>query len=162
MERFFHSEPRPAVQRPAPQAKRLWASLAQTPDAVTGQLFDEALQRDPAHSKEWVVLVDGDPHQIQRFQSWAQRLHVPLTILCDIVHVLGYLWKAGAVLQRDALIAPWVRDAVLRGLLGHSGVVVATMRAAATRRKFSAPDREPLDICARYLQNHAPYLRYAQ
>lgn len=162
VESFFHSEPRPAVQRPAPQAKRLWASLAQTPDAVTGQLFDEALQRDPEHSKEWVVLVDGDPHQIQRFQSWAQRLHIPLTIICDIVHVLGYLWKAGAVLQREALIAPWVRDALLRVLLGHSGVVAATMRAAATRRKLSATVREPLDICARYLQNHAPYLRYAQ
>ena len=37
-----------------------------------------------------------------------------MTIICDIVHVLGYLWKARSVLQRKELVAPWVRDALLR------------------------------------------------
>jgi hypothetical protein len=94
VESFFPSDPRPIVQRPVPKAKRLWASLAHTPDAMTGELFEEALRQDPEHSKDWGVLVDGDPHQIQRFQTWAQRLQLPLAIICDIVHVLGYLWKA--------------------------------------------------------------------
>jgi hypothetical protein len=34
------------------------------------------------------------------------------------------------------------------------------MRAAATRQKLSAMARKPLDIRARYLHNHAPYLAY--
>jgi hypothetical protein len=70
--------------------------------------------------------------------------------------------EGGAVLQREEVIAPWVHNTLLRLLLGHSAVVAATMRAAATRRKLSTTDREPLDMCARYLQNHAPYLAYQQ
>jgi len=157
---FFAPRPQPPRQRPVPKAKRLWASLTQSSKVVIRTLFEDALRRDPNHTKDWVVLVDGDLHQIQRVQACAQLFEVPLTIVCDIVHVLGYLWKAGAVLQRQELVVPWVRDALLRVLLGHSTVVASTMRAAATRRKLSATARKPLDICARYLQNHAPYLAY--
>ena len=160
VDRFFAPPPHPPLQRPGPKAKRLWASLRQPSKAVIQTLFEDALRRDPNHTKEWVVLVDGDLPQITRVQACAQRFAVPLTSVCDIVHVLGYLWKAGAVLQRKELVAPWVRNTLLRVLLGHSTVVAATIRAAATRRKLTATVRKPVDICARYLQNHAPYLAY--
>ena len=51
-------------------------------------------------------------------------------------------------------------EPLLRVLLGHSVVVASTIRAAATRRKLTATARKPVDTCARYLQNHAPYLAY--
>ncbi len=159
-DRFFALPPHPALQRPVPTAKRLWASLTQPSKTVIQALFEDALRRDPNHTKEWVVLVDGDLNQIKRVQACVKQFEVPLTIVCDIVHVLGYLWKAGAVLQRSELVAPWVHDALRRVLLGHSAVVASTMRAAATRQKLSATARKPLDVCARYLQNHAPYLAY--
>jgi hypothetical protein len=162
VDRFFAPPPHPPLHRPVPKAKRLWASLTQPSKAVIQTLFEDALRRDPRHTKDWVVLVDGDLHQIARVQACAERFAVPLTIVCDIVHVLGYLWKAGAVLQRKEVVAPWVQNTLLRVLLGHSQVVAATMRAAATRRKLSVTARKPVDICARYLQNHAPYLAYHQ
>lgn len=159
---FFAPNPPPSRQRPAPLAKRVWASLRQPRKVVIQALFEDALRRDPHHAKDWVVLVDGDPHQITRVEAYARQFEVPLTIICDVVHVLGYLWRAGAALQRKEVVAPWVRDALLRVLLGHSTVVARTMRAAATRRKLSATVRKPVDACAQYLQNHAPYLAYHQ
>ena len=159
-DRFFTPPPHPPLHRPAPTAKRLWASLTQPSKTVIQALFEDAVRRDPGHSKEWVMLVDGALPQITRVQACAKQYGVPLTIVCDLVHVLGYLWKAGAVLQRRELVAPWVHDARLRVLLGHSAVVARTMRTAATRQKLSATARKPLDICARYLHNHAPYLAY--
>ena len=160
VDRFFPPGSHASRQRPVPRAKRLWASLRHPSKAVIRALFEDALRRDPHRTKEWVVLVDGDPHQITRVQACARLFGVSLTIICDIVHVLGYLWKAGAVLQRKEVVAPWVRTTLLRVLLGHSAVVAATMRAAATRRKLSATVRKPVDTCARYLRNHAPYLAY--
>jgi hypothetical protein len=162
VESFFAPRPHVPPPRPAPTAKRLWASLKHPGKTVIRQLFEDARRRDPDHAKEWLVLVDGDLHQIHRVEACARLFEVSLTIVCDIVHVLGYLWKAGAVLQREELIAPWVRDTLLRVLLGHSRIVAATMRAAATRRKLPTPVREPLNVCARYLHNHAPYLDYAR
>ena len=158
--RFFDQDSRTAESRPHPQAKRLWASVTHSSEAVIRAVFEDALRRDPQHKKEWVVLVDGDPHQIQRIQTCASRCGVSVTIVCDIVHVLGYLWKAGAVLQRAKLVAPWVRDTLLRVLLGHSATVAAAMRGIATRRHLAPAVRKPLDVCARYLCNHAPYLDY--
>jgi hypothetical protein len=157
---FFAPRSPSSRQRPVPVAKRLWASLSQSRKAVIQALFEDALRRDPHHAKEWVVLVDGDPHQITCVQACAQVYESPVTIVCDIVHVLGYLWKAGAVLQRKEVVAPWVGNTLLRVLLGHSAVVAATMRAAATRQKLSATARNPVDTCAQYLRNHAAYLAY--
>jgi hypothetical protein len=159
-DRFFTPPPHPPLHRPVPTAKRLWASLTLPSKTVIQALFEDACRRDPNHTKEWVVLVDGDLHQLTRVQACAKQVGVPVTIVCDIVHVLGYLWKAGAVLQRKEVVAPWVHDALLRVLLGHSAVVASTMRAAATRRKLSATARKSVDVCARYLHNHAPYLAY--
>ena len=160
VDRFFAPRSSSPGQRPVPMAKRLWASLSQSRKAVIQAIFEDALRRDPHHTKEWVVLVDGDPHQISCVQACAEVYESPVTIVCDIVHVLGYLWKAGAVLQRKEVVAPWVGNTLLRVLLGHSAVVAATMRAAATRQKLSATARKSVDTCARYLQNHAPYLAY--
>jgi len=160
VERFFDRERETAESRPHPQAKRLWASVIHPSKTVIGDVFKDALRRDPYQKKEWVVLVDGDPHQIQHIQACADTCGVSVTIVCDIVHVLGYLWKAGAVLQRANLVAPWVRATLLCVLLGHSATVAAAMRGSATRRHLATSVRKPLDDCARYLCNHAPYLDY--
>jgi hypothetical protein len=74
--------------------------------------------------------------------------------------MLGYLWKAAAVLQEGEQVAAWVRERLHRILLGKSSSVAAGMRRSATCRKVATTDREPLDACARYLVNHTPYLAY--
>ncbi len=147
-------------QRPRPTAKRLWASLKHANATVITTIFEEAMRRDAAHTKDWVVLVDGDPNQIKTFERIAHARQVSLTIICDIVHVLGYLWKAGKVLQDKAHVTLWVRDKLTRILQGHSGRVAAGMRRSATCQHLSSSARKPVDACARYLRNHAPYLAY--
>jgi hypothetical protein len=148
------------LSRPRPKAKRLWASLALSREDVLAQIFEEAFRRDPRQKKEWVVLVDGDLHQIKLFNRLAQRFKVSLTIVCDLVHVLEYLWKAGHVFYAEDTRAQWVHDALQRILSGKSSFVAAGMRRSATRRHLSPAVREPVDVCARYLRNHWRYLQY--
>jgi hypothetical protein len=158
---FFPTQEPPSCRRPLPEAKRLWASLKDSPDLIIEELLKDALRRDPAQKKDWVVLVDGDPHQIARFRRLAKAYHVHLTLICDIVHVLGYLWKAAAALrQEEEQVAAWVRERLHRILLGKSSAVAAGMRRSATCRQLTTTVREPVDACARYLLNHAPYLAY--
>ncbi len=153
VETFFPTHDRPSCHRPVPKAKRLWASLTQSPDAVIRELFEDASRRDPEQKKDWVVLVDGDPHQIARFRRLAKTYHVHLTIICDIMYMLGYLWKAAAVLKENEQVAVWVRDRLHRILLGKSSSVAAGMRRSATCRQLTTTVREPVDACARYLLN---------
>src|SRR5207245_331145 len=46
--------------RPRPEHKRVWASLAQSQEAVIQEMFEEAARRDPKGQKRWVALVDGN------------------------------------------------------------------------------------------------------
>lgn len=150
------------VVRPSPYAKRLWASLKDPAKSVLTDIFHEALQRDPDASKEWVILVDGDLNQIKQFQQLSQTFHVSSTptIVCDIIHVLSYLWKAGHALQSKENIIEWVHEKLLGILKGKSSLVARGIRRSATCRHLTESEREPVDVCARYLINHAPYLKY--
>src|SRR5919197_3166091 len=52
-----------AEQDPSPKPracnKRVWASVQRAPQAVTDEVFVEALRRDPERRRPWVMLVDG-------------------------------------------------------------------------------------------------------
>jgi hypothetical protein len=153
-------EDRPRVRRPKPQAKRIWASLRNPPEDVIGEIFSEALRRDPDRKKEWVVCVDGDLPQIAHFKNLSLKFDAPITIVCDIVHVLEYLWKAGKVLQSEEKIEEWVVKKLSQILAGNSKQVAAGMRRSATLLRLTKPVRKPVDNCVRYLTNHAPCLCY--
>jgi hypothetical protein len=153
-----HAEP--GRERPVPSAKRLWASLRKSSKTVITEIFHEAMQRDPDRKKAWVVCVDGDLNQIKQFQRLAKQFDIQVTIVCDIIHVLEYLWKAGKVLHPDATVAEWVKEKLQQILAGNSQQVAAGMRRSATCRRVKKSARKPLDNCARYLLNHAPYLVY--
>ncbi len=87
-------EQRDPPERPAIYDKRVWASVRQDAKTVIGSAFSEANQRDPLHQREWVVLVDGEPHQLNRIQASAKEKAVTVTIVLDFIHVLEYIWKA--------------------------------------------------------------------
>ena len=147
-------------KRPRPSAKRVWASLEKTPEEVTRAMFEEGLQRDPRREQEWVALVDGDPKQIRRIESTAKEYGVPLTLICDLIHVVEYLWKAARVFYAEASAEgeTWVRERLLKILEGEAVSVAAGMRRSATNRGIS--ERGPVDTCADYLLNHQDYLGY--
>jgi len=79
---------------PAPVAKAKWLTASVVDDAkeVISAVFDEAERRDPAHERTWVGLVDGARHQIDVMKKQAKRRGVKLTVLCDFVHVVEYIW----------------------------------------------------------------------
>jgi len=82
------------IPRPKPLAKRVWASVEKSSEEVIQEMFDEALRRDPEKKKIWVALVDGAPTQINQIKSEAASRDINVIIVCDIIHVIEYLWKA--------------------------------------------------------------------
>lgn len=151
-----------ALPRPQVQNKRVWASVERDAQDVIDELFEEALRRDPHKDRQWVVLVDGDPHQLARLQGAAHRHEVSVTIVIDFIHVLAYLWDAArGFYPGDAEAAEvWVQGRALKVLQGQSSQVAAGMRRSATLRDLSDKQREAVDTCADYLLNRWSYLSY--
>jgi hypothetical protein len=148
--------------RPRPEHKRVWASLAQSPEAVIREMFDEAARRDPKGQKRWVALVDGNLPQIDHLQQLAEERNIPLIIVVDFIHVAQYVWKAAGAFFPDQELEPdrWTRAHLLEILRGKASLVAAGMRRSATLREMAAAERKPVDDCADYLLNYSPYLQY--
>jgi hypothetical protein len=148
--------------RPRPEGKRVWASLEKEPEAVIREAFEEARHRDPDGEKTWVALVDGNRDQIRILKRTARENGINLTIIVDLIHVIEYLWKAGRSFHPESgsELESWVAHRLLEILRGKAGLMAGGMRRSATRQGLSEKVREPVDICASYLLNHAPYLCY--
>ncbi len=148
-------------ERPRPEHKRVWASLAQSPQEVIGEMFAEAARRDPDRQKRWVALVDGNLPQIAHIEQLARERGVPLVIVIDFIHVAQYVWKAAGALFPNQELAQdrWTREHLLEILRGKASRVAAGMRRGATRRQMGA-ERKPVDECANYLLHYSPYLQY--
>jgi hypothetical protein len=149
---------------PAPIAANKWLTASVTDDAATvvGRLFDEADRRDPTHARTWIALVDGNNHQIDRIHTEATQRRVDVTILCDFIHVLEYLWKAAWSFhdEGDPAAEEWVHDKAIAVLQGKATQVAAGLRRTTTRQGLDPPKRAGADACATYLINKAPYLDY--
>jgi hypothetical protein len=148
--------------RPKVVNKRVWASVERESQTVTDELFAEALRRDPTRERQWVVLVDGDRHQVARIQAAAARYQVSVTIVIDLIHVLEYLWDAArALAPGDATAAEvWVQTHALKVLQGHAREVARGMRLSATLRELSGQKRDVVDTSADDLLNRQSFLRY--
>ena len=123
-------------------------------------MFQEALQRPGSDKKEWVAVVDGDLNQINKIKSFSRKYNKNVVIICDIIHILEYVWKAGKVLSEKEKVNQWVYERFESILKGKSSLVASGMRRSATFRKLDKSTREPIDVCARYLLNHSDYLHY--
>ena len=149
---------------PGPVAANKWLCASVVTDAavVIARVFDEAQRRDPKHRRTWVALVDGNSHQIQRIKYEANKRSVKVTIICDFVHVLQYLWGAANCLHPDNPQAAerWVQQQAIRVLEGHATKVAGCIRRTATNQGLDAAQRKPADDAAGYLTTLAPYLEY--
>lgn len=148
--------------RPAINNKRVWASVRKEAKEVIDSAFEEATRRDPQHQREWVVLVDGSPQQLDSINATAKRHKVSVTIVLDFIHVLEYLWKAAHCFFTPGAkeAESWVRERALRLLQGKVSDVAAGIRRSATLQKLSEAARENVDICADYLLKYRRYLLY--
>jgi hypothetical protein len=149
-------------KRPAIRDKRVWASVVQEAKTVIGQAFAEAARRDPQHQREWVVLVDGEEHQLERVKTAAKREGVEVTIVLDFIHMLEYIWKAAFCFfpSGSQEAEAWVMERALRLLQGKASDVAAGIRRSATLQQLSQNEREKADKCADYLLKYRQYLRY--
>lgn len=150
-------------QRPKPSGKRIFGSLEEDPIVTMRRAFTEAQRRDPEHEREWVVLVDGCPHQLRRVNTLLEEFRVEAPIVLDLIHVQEKLWAAARALWSDKTKRKrWVSNRLERLLRGKSPSGLARgMRQSATKRGLSKRRRKPVDKCARYLRNASDYLRYA-
>jgi len=147
---FFNNVPKKETsKRPSPKAKRVWAGLENSGEYIIRGMFEEALKRSGSDKKEWVVLVDGDPNQIKIIKKFAQKFDKKLTIICDIIHILEYVWNAGKVLNNADNVREWVSEKFYSILKGRGNFVAAGMRRSATGRFLTKSVREPVDSCAK-------------
>jgi hypothetical protein len=153
-----------SLAKAGPSAKNKWltASVVEDAAAVVGQLFEEAQRRDPSHTREWVALVDGNNHQIERIQTEACSRGAQVAIVIDFVHVLEYLWKAAWSLHKegDPAAEEWVHHQALKILQGKATRVAGQIRRQASNAGLSPPKRAGADVCATYLTNKATHLDY--
>ena len=153
---------------PRPEQKRVWASLnlkvtrEKSAEQVIESAFAEASHRDPRQEKHWVALVDGENQQLRILERMAKKQGVDLTITVDIIHVIEYLWKAGRAFHPKSgpELEKWVQYRLLKILEGNAGLMAGGMCRSATLKKLTDKQRKPVDTCATYLKNKAPYLKY--
>lgn len=152
------------VERPRPQDKRVWASLAQPPQEVIRQAFAEAQRRDPWHQQPWALLVDGSAYQLKILHLVAREYQVQPTVVLDFIHVCEYVWGAAWSLFRegDPAAEVWVQVRLREILRGRSTQVAAGMRRSATLRGLAPKERVGVDKCANYLGKYRAYLHYDQ
>lgn len=84
---------------PKAQAIRRFASLAQPKKTVVEELVRDATARDPEPHRPWVVVLDG---ALGLWALIATMLKGDEYVgILDIIHVVGYLWKAGKALYGE-------------------------------------------------------------
>jgi hypothetical protein len=148
--------------QPKPVGKRVWASVEKDQEVVIHNLFDEAETRDPYYEKEWVILVDGQPRQLEKINAELGKRKIKATIIVDIVHVIEYLWKAARCLFEETAkeAESWVTEHLLEILNGKAKTVAAGIRRSATFKKLKTKARQPIDTCCNYLHKLSSYMDY--
>jgi hypothetical protein len=167
LEALFHDpasvKPAGGEKRPEPKNKDVFANLTRADEAgneITAtdltmkEIAKQASLRNQADIKIHVMLQDGQP------SLWeAAKRHLPegtqYVEVLDLIHVMGYLWKAAAMFGR----AGWqqlefMKASALRVLQGDIRKVVGSLRQSASRRGFSKKQKEKLEkICSYFLKN---------
>ncbi len=156
------AEDGPKPEAPVARAKWCTASVASAASEVIKAAFDEAERRDPGHERPFVALVDGAKHQIDVIRTEANRRNITVTIICDVIHVLEYLWGAARCFysETDPAGEAFVAEKALAVLEGKAGIVAGAIARKATTRGLAPEARKKADECASYLKSKAPYLGY--
>ncbi len=150
--------------RRGPHATARWltGSVACDASEVIAAAFGQAEARDPAHLRTWVVLVDGDRHQIELIEAEAVRRKAAVHLVIDLVHVLEYLWAAAWCFHArdDPAAEDWVAVQALAVLAGRARQVTESLTAQVGQHGLTESQRTGVEACVRYLTNNEEYLHY--
>ncbi len=119
-------------------------------------------RRGEPHIRDWAALVDGNNHQINRIKAEAKARGVSISIVCDFIHLLEYVWKAAWSFhtEGDPAAELWVRRHAKAILEGKATAVAGAIRREATKGALEPSARVGADACAKYLTNKRDYLDY--
>jgi hypothetical protein len=152
-----------AGRRPGPKAvnRELNASIEDSTTPMTRRLFDRAQQRDPDHRRRWIVLVDGNNHQLDRITAEAHTRGVDIDIIVDFIHVLEYVWKAAEDLHpTQPGRAGFVARTARRLLEGHAPQVIVDLTTHLDTLTQAGTRAPGLARTVAYLTAKQPYLNY--
>lgn len=152
-----------SARRPRPCNKRVWASVEKDADVVIEAMFEEAQSRDPRHKRDWVIVVDGNKHQLRLVQCLARKLGKSVTIILDIIHVIEYLWEVARVFVPEndhAACEQWVEGYLRRILHGEAGKVAGSIRMSAAKRDLSKAQNKIVRDSTRYISGHKGFMQY--
>jgi hypothetical protein len=163
---LFRDGPRPEAERPRPQHKQVWASLAQADVPVSGMeavfvwLLWELARRNHDRAQEVVYLSDGQESLWEAQQEYLGG-RCPVGIL-DLLHVTPRLWKAAHVFhaEKSGAAEAFVRERLLRVLQGQVASVIQGLRVMAGRRPLPAAKRKALREVCNYLEKNQGRMRY--
>jgi hypothetical protein len=163
---LFRDEAERSKDRPRPQHKQVWASLAQDDGSISGQaavftwLDWELRRRNRGQAKETVYLCDG---QETLWQAVADELpeHNATQIL-DLLHVTPRLGKAAHVFHKEKSreAETFVRERVLRVLQGKAAGVIRGLREMATKHELTGSKKKTMRELCGYLENNLQRMRY--
>jgi hypothetical protein len=127
-------------------------------------MFTEAHKRDPKHKKDWVILVDGQKHQMRLVRSIIRKEQTAAVIIVDIIHVIEYLWQAARVFYEETSneCERWVEDKLVQILNSRAGKVAGSMRMSAAKAKLTKEQRKVVEISARYIAKLKHYMNYQE
>ena len=162
---FFGEKTRASSSPPRPEQKRVWASVSKEKRDVFQEMADEGQQRTSA-VKTAAFLCDG----ANILQDLAKTILKPqcdgtlitFVIVLDLLHVLGYLWKAAFAFfaEGDREAEVWVGTYVRMLLEGKASVVAGELRSRATQRGLYGSKREVVEKAANYFLNNKEYMHY--
>lgn len=159
---LFANGPRPAEAPapvwPRPEYKRVWASLSKGKGGVMTEVIQELRRRDPDHTKQWVVLTDGE----RALQQTVRRRLRGIPLVLDFHHALEKLWGAAYAFYEEGSpqALAWVKERAWRLLHGEVSQVVQGMRQSATKRQLHGQRRKAVEAVAGYFYRHRRHMRY--
>ena len=163
---LFRDAPEPSRDRPKPQHKHVWASLAvdEEPGSGMAQVFawlvGEIAQRNPDLTKPMVYLSDGQESLWQAREAYLPK-HNSVDIL-DVLHVTPRLWQAAHVFHKEKSDAAekMVRHQLLRVLQGKTAGVIRRLRALGRAQDLSVAKKKTLRTVCGYLRKNRHRMRY--
>ena len=140
--------------------KRVWASVERTQEQFISEAFEEALKRDPEQKRRWIVVVDGERHQLNLIEKVMEQKQAKATVMLDFIHVLEYLWKAYRCFFKkdDPKVEIWIAEQAVKILRGEACDVARYIQQCATERELKPKKRKAVDKCAVYLTNNKQHM----
>ncbi len=151
------------AERPGPQHKRLWATLAGK-DAALTEAAAHVTAREGAHIEQRVALTDGCAALQERVGCPLGAQFPAFTLVLDLIHVVEYLWEvANALLgETNPQRTAWVQAHTLLLLQSKAAHVVAEFTELAAAAEQTAAQAKVLRSVAAYLDRNQPWLDYAR